>query len=524
MDRLKFWGLFLLFGILLGILLNGCGTTSGKRPPVIFPPGVDSLVAIRSDSLIDSLFVGPKSQLKAQDLTGQGKMKVDRSDSLWNLIEAKRDSHQTIPAETQKRSAESRQEGTQRIKSAISKFQNMPTDSVSRQIIQTEIYKLLEEAQRLFEQALVDNPFDEETKTWLAKVYQLMATRFQENKKYEQGIDVLKGLIRMNRGEPVLYFKLGMHYYFLKRWADAYQNFKQAEKVLLAVTPLDIRDIPTDSAGLIQKMKSVPVDTAKLFNYVFFQADTKAKLYEADTALVLLNRAFSLATSEKEKKDIVTYVGWIKWDDGNIRASELKDLYQEMQNNENYEAAAEGFRKLVDVLKTERTKSQINWQISFLEFMHLNQHEKGIERLSQVIRMTEKDSLGAPKDTTYKQYFKDYGTMCYNMGVKHVSNMPRVAFMYFMQAVTIDCPIRGKSYLELAKLSVNNPQKAIEMCHHALVFANQLSTNEKIQAYRLLVEGYKRKGEIEKAKEYFVKWKLLDAKAKDEENREQNHG
>jgi len=523
MNSLKLWGLLLFSGVLVGILLNGCGTTSGKRPPVIFPPGVDSLVAIRSDSLIDSLFVGPKSQLKAQDLTGQGKVKVDRSDSLWNLIEAKRDSQKAIPADTQKRSADSRQEGTQKIKSAISKFQNMPADSVNRQIIQTEIYKLLEEAQRLFEQALVDNPFDEETKTWLAKVYQLMATRFQETKKYERGIDVLKGLIRMNRGEPVLYFKLGTNYYFLKRWAEAYQNFKQAEKVLLAVTPLEIRDIPADSSGLIQKMKSVPVDTGKLFNYIFFQADTKAKLYEADTALALLQRAYNIASSEKEKKDILAYVNWIKWDDGNIRASELKDLYQGMELKENYEAAAEGYRQLLKVLKTERTKSQINWSISLLEFMHLNQHEKGIERLSQVIRNTEKDSLGAPKDSTYKQYFKDYGAMCYNMGVKHVSNMPRVAFMYFMQAVTIDCPIRGKSYLELAKLSVNNPQKVIEMCHQALVFASQLSTNEKIQAYRLLVEGYKRKGEIEKAKEYFVKWKLLDTKAK-EENSEQNHG
>ncbi len=524
MNRLKFLGLFFFSGILVGILLNGCGTTSGKRPPVIFPPGVDSLVAIRSDSLIDSLFVNPKNQSKAQDLTGQGRMKVDRSDSLWNLIDAKRDSQKSISTETQKRSTDSRQEGTQKIKTAISKFQNMPADSVSRQIIQTEIYRLLEEAQRLFEQSLFDNPFDEETKTWLAKVYQLMATRFQETKKYERGIDVLKGLIRMNRGEPILYFKLGTNFYFLKRWAEAYQNFKQAEKILLAVTPLEIRDIPADSLGLIQKMKSVPVDTAKLFNYVFFQADTKAKLYEADTALVLLNRAYNIATSDKERKDILEYVNWIRWDDGNIRASELKDQYLDMEVKENYEAAAEGFRQLLEVLKTERTRAQINWKISLLEFMQLDQQEKGIERLSQVIRLTEKDSLGAPRDSTYKRYFKDYGVMCYNMGVKHVSNMPRVAFMYFMQAVTIDCPIRGKSYLELAKLSVNNPQKAIEMCHQSLFFASQLSINEKIQAYRLLVEGYKRKGEIEKAKEYFVKWKLLDAKAKEEENREQNHG
>ncbi|MCI0514040.1 hypothetical protein L0128_12565 [candidate division KSB1 bacterium] len=514
-----------IIGFILLILVTGCVSTGGKRPAVMIPPGVDSLVAISSDSLVDSLFVDPNLQKKARELTQQGKQRVDQSDSLWNLINAKKDTQKVVTEIEKKRASDAKYKGSQKIQVALSKFHTDAADSVTQQLIRTEIYKLLEEAQRLFEQALVDNPFDEETKAWLAKVYQMMAQRFQNTKNYERAVQVLKSLIRVNQSEPHWYYQLGINYWSLKNWSDAYENFKQAENVLMAITPLKIGEIPRDSTQLIAKMHAVPVDTAKLYEYVYFQADTKAKLYEAEAALTLLQRALNIAKTDLEKQSILNYIDWIKWDEGNIRASELRDHNIALEKNGNYDSAARGFRKLLKVLKTNRTKAEINWRISLLEFGFLNQHEKGIERLARVIRRTPKDSLGAARDTTYRRYFDNYGVMCYNMGIRNVLNKPKIAFMYFRQAVTINCPVRGKSYLELAKLSISNPAKVIEMCHHALDYSENLALKEKIEAYRLLVEGYKRQGKVDKAKEYFIKWKILDANSESiPEKSEQKNG
>jgi len=519
---MKYLKILLLTLIVLSIA--GCMSTTGKRPPVVIPPGVDSLVAAISDSLVDSLFASPENVQKAKELTIQGKQRFDRSDSLWSLIESKKDSQRHISDEERTRAKALKKKGAKKIEEAFT-LRTTQIDSVNRETIRAEVFALLEESQRLFEASLVNNPFDEETKTWLARVYEMMANRFQNAKKYEQAVHILKGLVRMNRGQPQLYFRLGMNYWFLKEWERAYENFRQAENLLVAITPLRIDSVIADSLELLQKMNSVPVDTNQLFSYIYFQADTKAKLYDADAALALLNRALEIARTVAEREDIISYINWIRWDDGNIRASELNDYYAQLESYGQYDEAAKGFKKLLKVLKTNRTKDQINWRISLLEFEYLNQQEQGIDRLAKVIRKTPKDTIGAPLDSTYKRYFKDYGIMGYNMGIRNVVDRPKVAFMYFKQSVTIDCPIRGKSYLELAKLSVNNPRESVEMCHQALEFSEDLTIKEKSQAYRLLVEGYKRQGNIEKAKEYFVKWKLLDAKSQQmQQTSEQKHG
>lgn len=518
--------LYVIFAFCVILHMSGCHTTSGRRAPVLIPPGVDSLVAAVADSVVDSLFVSPEQQKEAEKLTGEGKQKMYRSDSLWNIIDSKRDSLKSVSDSEKERASDSKIEGARIIQEAldISTRANQ-IDSVNKELVRAEIVNLLEESQKLFEASLKDNPFDEETKIWLAKVYEMMANRFTNAKKYEKAVDVLNGLIRMNQGEPQLYFRLGMNYWFQKKWKEAHRNFKHAENLLINVTPLNFNETVTDSADLVARMNRIPVDTTQLFNYIYFQADTKAKLYEADAALDLLYRATKIAPTETEKEDILFYINWIKWDDGNIKASELNDYYAKLETSGDFEAAAKGFKKLLKVLKTERTKDQINWRISLLEFEHLNQFEEGIERLSQVIRKTAKDSIGAPVDTTYKRYFKDFGIMGYNMGIRNVGKQPKVAYMYFKQAVTIDCPIRGKSFLELAKLSVNNPREAVEMCHNALNFSEQLTVEEKSQAYRLLVEGYKRQGQIEKAKEYFIKWKILDSQSdKAQKTKAQQHG
>lgn len=504
-----------LFILLILFSVSGCaiqrvGQKDRKRE-LFIPAGVDSLVAALSDSMVDSLFVSIDRQTEAKVFAEQGKKKMDRSDSLWNLINAKMDTSRNISKEDKEKAIEAYNKGAKKIQEIV-EINSDPTDSLNREIVSSQILELLLEAQKAFETSLQLNPFDSETKTWIAWVYESVANRFKETKKYEDAVITLKSLIQVNKSEPDLYFRLGINYFFLKKWPEAYENFKKAEEMLLKTAFFDMDSFPSDSVKFVKKMNSVQVDTTQLFNIIYFQADTEAKMYKAQVALSSLERALRIAPSQKEIDEIMDYIKWINWDDGNIYASEMNDFYSNLYMKGKYEEAAKGFKKLLKKLKTQRAKDQVNWTIATLEFQHLNQKEAGIERLMKTIKRTRKDQKGAPIDTTYRRYFSDYGIMCHNMGIEHLNKNPKIAYTYFQQAVTIDSPIRGKSYLELAKLSRNNPLETIEKCHIALKPLNNLSVDDQIQAYQLLVEGYKKQGKIEKAKEFFMKWKLLEQK------------
>jgi len=516
MNSAKHVLLFLIILSISGCAIQRVGQRERTRELVI-PAGVDSLIAASADSTADSLFVDLHQQTEAKILTEQGKEMLDRSDSLWNLINTRMDTSKKISEEDKEKAIEAYNRGAKKIQEIV-EINSGQVDSVDREVISSQIFQILLNAQESFETSLQLNPFDTETRTWLAWVYESVANRFKQAKKYEDAVITLKNLIRVNKGEPELYYRLGINYFFLKRWQDAYMNFKKAEEMLLQTAFIQMDSFPADSIEFKKAMNSVPVDTTQLFNIIYFQADAEAKMYEAQAALASLERALKIAPSQKEVNDIIEYIKWIKWDDGNISASEMNDYYYRLYMQGKYEKATEGYKKLLKELKTQRAKDQVNWTVATIEFQHLNKKEQGISRLMKVVKRTIKDQNGAPIDTTYRRYFADYGIMCHNMGIEHLKKNPKIAFIYFKQAVLIDSPIRGKSYIELAKLSRSNPGETIEKCHIALEPLNNLTLDDQIQVYQLLVEGYIKQGKIEKAKEYFMKWKLLEQK------REQKNG
>ncbi|MBN1351372.1 hypothetical protein JXJ21_18285 [candidate division KSB1 bacterium] len=516
MKYLKLSAIFLYLAFLSGCAFHGFGRKEAKRD-VVIPAGVDSLVAAKADSMVDSLFVGIKRQKAARNLSDEARKKMDQSDSLWNLVNARMKEEGSISKADKERAIEAYNKGAKKIQEIV-KVRSGQIDSLNREIINSQIFELLQEAQEAFEASLQLNPFDRETRIWLARVYENIANRFQDTKKYENAVITLKNLIRVNKGEPELYYRLGINYLFLKQWAEAHQNFKNAEEMLLQTAFMQLDSLPESEVDIQHVMESVPVDTNKLFHYIYFQADTEAKMYKAQAALTSLSRALKIAPSQKEVDEINKYVEWIKWDDGNILASEKKDFYDDLYLQGKYEKASKGYKKLLKELKTQRTRDQVNWTIAMIEFQYLDHKEDGISRLMNVVKGTLKNDKGAPIDTSYKRYFADYGIMCHNMGIEYLDKNPKIAYTYLQQAVFIDSPIRGKSYLELAKLSRNNPAETIEKCQKALEPLNQLTLEDKIQVYQLLVEGYKKRGEIEKAKEYFVKWKRL------ENRRDRNNG
>ncbi|RMF69063.1 MAG: hypothetical protein D6743_02520 [Calditrichaeota bacterium] len=490
--------LFLLF---VGVaLLAGCSGNlrmSKRKSRLMVPAGVDSTVAARADSAADRLFVSIEREKRAEAYKSLGKKRTTRSDTLWKVLSNELDPSHKVTAEDSLRAIEAFNAGARNLQ-RVAQLDQQGGDELARSARQAEIQRLLQEARKNFERALVLNPFDAETKSWLARVYQSLAVRFLDQDNHKKAVKVLENLVRLEKGEHSLFARLAESYYALEEWQLAHDNFVRAEQVLRAAAGLDF---DTENA-----FAETQVDTSTLFYYVYYQGDTEIKMHRAEAGLHDLRRALSYATTEKERSDIHSYIEWINWDDGNTRAVELRDRYLALQEQGKYREAAKGFLKLIPMLKTRRAIDETVWRLAVLEFQYLNRKNEGIERLKHVVQLADKDTRGAPVDSTYRRYFDSYGVMCHNLGLDYTRKNRKVAFMYFQQAVAIAWESRAKSYLELAKLSRNNPRLVIENCSKALAGSAQLDGNEQMQAYQLIVQALKRTGQFDRARTYYAQW------------------
>lgn len=494
----KFMPCALLGLVFFSACAGNMSTSKRKSSRVMTPAGVDSSVAARADSLAERLFVSLDRERRAETHKRIGQKSAAKSDTLWKYLANELDPSFTVSEEDSINAIHAFNAGAKNLQT-LAQLEASDQKARSPNAYKMEVQKLLEDARANFERAMVLNPFDLETKSWLAQVYQSLAVRFLDDSHHKQAVKVLENLVRLEKGEHALYARLGESYYALKDWQSAHDNFALAESVLLQTAGLDFN---------IQN-EPPPIDNAALFYYVYYQGDTEIKLHDAPRGIANLQRALTYAATEKERADIQSYLDWINWDDGNVQAVELRDQYLALQEQGKYGEAARGFLKLIPQLRTRRAINETVWRLAVLEFQYLDRKNEGIERLKHVVQLAEKDASGAPSDSTYKKYFNSYGIMCHNLGLEHHNKNRKFAFTYFQQAVAIDWEKRAKSFLELAKLSRNQPQMVMENCRQALNAPEQLDHNEQMQAYQLMVEALKRTGQFDEARRYYTEWMNL---------------
>lgn len=484
---------------LIGLLIfTGCSgnfnLTKNESGPLLVPAGVDSAVAAVSDSLADQLFVSINREERAESHKAIGKRSTVQSDTLWNYLSNQLDAGLKVSQDDSIAAIHAFNAGAQNLQ----ELAQLEQDRRAPDRFKAKIRALLEAARSNFERALVLNPFDLETKSWLARVYQSLAVRFLKEEHHQNAVKILENLLRLEKGEPSLYARLAESYYALEDWANAHRNFVAAESVMHNVRGLDF-----SNTSFTQE---VALDTSALFYYVYYQGDTEIKMHQAQRGVKTLKRALTYATADQEKADIESYIDWISWDGGNVAAVELRDQYMALQEAGQYRRAAKGFLNLIRKLSTPKAVDEIRWRLSVLEFQFLDRKNEGIERLKLVVQSAPKDRNGAPIDSTYQPYFDSYGIMCHNLGLANSRKKRRFAYAYFQQAALINWEGRAKSYLEIAKLSRNNPKLVMESSQKALAAAEQLGQAEQMQAYQLMVEALKRMGRFEQARSYYAHW------------------
>ena len=482
---------FKIFVLILLVFLTGCGanrkklTTCELASMIHIPAGVDTLLAIKADSLANLFFVNFANRTNSTSYLKKSEKLFCMADSLWNSYGSVLDSNIVTTFRDSNIVTDIYSECYSLLNQEDNKQQKFPNFKKVKSLT----YNLCRNANNYAEKAKLTDPFNLDVRLHLIQILRKMGQLSGKKKYYKKAVTELNELEACDKSSDYIYLLLAESYYSLTDWEKAFQNFHQAQNVL--------------ESNAIFRNFPPKLDTTQLVYYLKQQGDTKAKIYDAISALKLLTEAKKISHSLEQKKLIQNYIDWINWDDGNIRAVEKRDANYDLFSQKKYKNANKGFKKLIKILRTQRTRNQINWKIATTDFKILNKKNDGIKRLFKVITDIPPENLS---DSASVVYLNDYGAMCYSLGMDYLSKKKyKIAYAYFKQAAKTNWQKRGDSYFQLAQLSQSDPDETIKNCKKVLTYENSLTSQILNKTYELLVNAYKRNGNFMLARKYYNK-------------------
>ena len=115
-------------------------------------------------------------------------------------------------------------------------------------------------------------------------------------------------------------------------------------------------------------------------------------------------------------------------------------------------------------------------------------------------------TTGTPVDSAAQEFWNQYAQMCLQLGIGHFNTNKRLSFVYFLKSSQIDSPSRGQAFLNLAMMSVYNPQICLKYCIQALEYEQKLNNEEKKFLYETIYQAYLKQGDFEQALNWFKKY------------------
>jgi len=476
----------------------------------IYPAGIDSTFAFKMDSIAGKAFIAPERKLMAEMLVQQAKAIKTVHDSLryfhtyladstnweywdWSdTLTARKYLDQSLQfIKTTDRLTTKR---LRKMKSQVSGIHLSDLDFAAKQVFSELEAKMLAAKQL--------NAFDQNIRLYLAReIYYKTAELGQDSSLYARSVQEFENLVWVKNGIFVYFLYLGDAYMGVKDFQRAFNNYKTAETTLIQNAILSSAD-PAHYAAMPD---SAPVNYELLSHCFTRQADAKIKLFEGKEALTLLRKAHNYTADSGRKTMITNLIDLVNWDDGNVLAMNLRQKATEHITMGDYKSASAVSLQLLGILWTQRTQDEINNQIAMLDFQHLDRKDAGIERLRQVITPMPTDSDGAPVDPVNQLYFKNYGRMCFDFGMRFLNQHDdrKTAYIYFYQATRLQWYGRPKAFLQLAALSEFDPRETIRLGFIALKEAQNLSPGEKRQVAELLSNAYQKEAKFKEARTWY---------------------
>jgi len=414
------------------------------------------------------------------------------SDSLWHMWRAIEDSQFIVARVDSVNSLKNFAKGVRLAREGFNLINELKQENLDSLIAKKIKYKailLFEKARKHFEDTFKLNPFDIKTQNYLIWIFQNLAELHDNCSNTLRAINMLECLTYILHDDPKLYYTLGEKYFNIGRW----------DRALTCIRT---------SIDLILDDDWNKINTKELFWHYYLKANTEIQLNMIPEALLSLNYAKLIAPGEKEANQIQQKIDWINWDDGNIDASRKWDSLDVRLSRvtRDYSTIKQEYIELVSQVKTAGAKQDINWRVAQLEFKFLNEREKAVARMLNIVKQVDLDSSKQAKTKKCQKYFNDFGSMCYILGMEYLKqNHNRKAFVYFFQSIEYQWNQIGKSYLQLANLSTLDNHSALKFAQQALTYENHLSKEERNSLYYLIYLTYKKMGMFDDATKWFQK-------------------
>ena len=493
---------FSLF-ILIALLAFACSPTrtavdtKAEDEALTVPAGVDSLTAAEAKKLADESFVSMDEELRAERLKEQAQAYRAESDTLWHYLELEHADEHDVSDRDNLEAIEAFNEAAEYVRD-IDALQRR--DDIEDNQMLREYSRLVDQAINSFEEALRLNPFDSEVRLWLGQLYGIKASRLNEQQEHEKAIDVLEKLVRLEKGEHVVYYALAENYFSLENYKVAAENFERAIRTLQDVVTLS--DHYAEHGAMSRR------DSTNLFIYTYYKGVSHLHLYDTPTAMAVFDEAMTLAQTEEDKETVQSEIDFINWDSGNIRASlEREYIINELVNQGRLEEAEQRFAELKGTLRSRTARDEIDWRLGVVEYQN-GKEEQAAERLLQLVKRSETNSRGLPVDPDHMRYFNDYGLICFNLGQSNLNERDRRnALKYFMQSSKINWRNRARANLQIANILSNNVEESIRYANLAEEESNTLNDQDRLALYSLLTDLHRRNGDMDEARRYHQIWR-----------------
>lgn len=484
---------------LILVLAVGAGCTASREtavaPPPVEPeiepivttplPGVDSLVVADVASSFDSTFVPAPAERMAAERYADGRQIHLRLDSLLHQH------HGSGPL------AGSGNPGLATDSMALERAERTVVAAVQAQTRQDSVQALalLDEAQHLYEAALQYNPYHEDARFQLSRIYRILAQRNQVQRQWNATLRTLRGLLELNADQHVLWADMAAVLDTLQDYEASGLAWMQAATVVL------------DDARLAFASETPPPDSLTLFGYyqraysVFVKDRNGAGVRQA------LAKAITYATDSTQYTYASREQAWALWDGNHFEHRLSYDSLLTLAAD-HPKRARDGLTALVRRLQTPPARLEASYNAAILTWQ-LEEYDPALDTLKGLWAETRvAEQIPYPAFPEHLQ--ESYASMLFQRGMQHRrEGASAVAFTYLLMVTELASRYIGPAYIEALKLTRSNPRQARKLEPRIEQIFDLLSPEQQ-QAYLSLMGNlYRRIGDSNKAQAFLTRYRSV---------------
>lgn len=451
--------------------------------PIVAPPlaGVDSSVVTTVAAAFDSTFVPALAERAAAAHFSEGRAVQARLDSLlqgrYGVGPLQGEGDSTALAEAQR--------------IAVAAVQ------AQRQQDSTQALLLLGRAQRLYEAALQHNPHHEDVRYQLVRLYRIQAQQFGDQGRWEAVLEMLRGLLRLNADQHVLWAELAVVLDTLGQYEASGLAWMRAATVALEDATLAFVD------------EAPPADSLTLFTYhqqaygIFVRDRNGAGVRAA------LTEAIRYASDTTQHAYATGELAWAVWDGDRFDHRLVFDSLL-LRGAEDPRGARAGLATLLPRLHTGSAWLEANYNLAILTWQ-LEEPDRALDTLQGLWDRTRAATTPLPYADFAADLRETYASLLFQRGKQHRQDgASATAFTYLLMVTELESPYTGPAYLEALRLTRSNPEQARQLEPRIEAVFDRLTAQQQRSYLSLMGNLYRRLGRTDRARAFLERFQAVD--------------